>query len=259
MDLWKKFAVNVALPGNDALPAANNDLTMGHIAGLGPMLVIILYVDDQLIVWCRILSLVSLTHSSSPPQVPPAQMVRAHIPAHLLSDLGDGDPVPPRRPRCQGTLATIPPSLQPSHPALLPRCMPTPRPMVGYAWPTGCGPVFFLTSQIRSATGFRPTSSLSVPLHLVSYSFHPSLPPSLCILSLFLSAPLHHSTPSHHAHPSSPLSLSVPSLNPPPACLHPKLTAIPADPAAQGQMFGGDPFVLARLAYWYHKDSLYSV
>ena len=67
MDLWKKFAVNVALPGNDALPAANNDLTMGHIAGLGPMLVIILYVDDQLIVWCRILSLVSFTHCTPLP------------------------------------------------------------------------------------------------------------------------------------------------------------------------------------------------
>jgi hypothetical protein len=30
-----------------------------------------------------------------------------------------------------------------------------------------------------------------------------------------------------------------------------KLTAIPTDPAAQGQLFGGDPFCLARLAYWY--------
>ena len=44
MDQWKDFAVSVALPGNGALPAANNDLTMGHIAALGPLLVILLYV-----------------------------------------------------------------------------------------------------------------------------------------------------------------------------------------------------------------------
>jgi len=36
-----------------------------------------------------------------------------------------------------------------------------------------------------------------------------------------------------------------------PASLSAKLTTIPEDPTAQGQIFGGDPFVLARLAYWY--------
>ena len=63
MDQWKDFAVSVALPGNGALPAANNDLTMGHIAALGPLLVILLYVRrfNSWREWC-----VSLHHTQGP-------------------------------------------------------------------------------------------------------------------------------------------------------------------------------------------------